>query len=153
MVPDYALIGQIMFYEYGFADAQVFKFFLGLAFSHTWCCFDGFNGIGFELLSVFAQQFKVLIGRNADMKCYIDTTTMKFESTLITMKPTFNVSITMNPGYSGRAELPDNLAAPSSTTTSSSPRCSSWTASFVFPIFVVGGSPPGLLACRAHGTS
>eukprot|EP00971_Amphidinium_carterae_P145408 2881437-Amphidinium_carterae.1 len=30
MVPDYVLIGQIMFFVYGFADAQVFKFFKAL---------------------------------------------------------------------------------------------------------------------------
>eukprot|EP00971_Amphidinium_carterae_P076188 1504916-Amphidinium_carterae.1 len=67
MVPDYALIGLIMFYEYGFADAQVFKLFKGLALSDAWCCFDGFNGIGFEMLSVITQQLKVLFGRHADM--------------------------------------------------------------------------------------
>eukprot|EP00971_Amphidinium_carterae_P060730 1201675-Amphidinium_carterae.1 len=150
MVPDYALIGQIMFYEYGFADAQVFKFFKGLALSDAWCCFVGFNGIG---IAVIAQQLKVLFGRNADMKLYIDFASMEFEVTFITMKPTFNVFIIMNLGYAGRAELPDYLAAPTSTTTSSSPRCSSWTASFVLPILAVGGYPPGLLACRAHGTS
>ena len=60
------------------------RFLSGLAQSGTWFCFDEFNRIDMEVLSA---------GR---------------ENKLI---PTCAEFITMNPGYSGRTELPDNLKA------------------------------------------
>ena len=63
------------------------------------------------MLSVIAQQLLVLFGAKATMSSYFEHKEMEFEGTLITVKPAFNVFITMNPGYAGRTELPDNLAA------------------------------------------
>jgi len=105
MVLDYALFGHIKFYEFGFADARVFKFFKGLSFSGVWCCFDELNCINVDVLSLIAQQLLDLFGRTADMKSYSDSVTLEFDETLFTMKPTFYVSINMSPDYAGRDNL------------------------------------------------
>ncbi|KAJ2950232.1 hypothetical protein O0L34_g11594 [Tuta absoluta] len=80
------------------------KCFSGIAQSGCWGCFDEFNRINIEVLSVVAQQIlAVLLALSLYQKKFW------FEGAEIKCDSNCGIFITMNPGYAGRTELPDNL--------------------------------------------
>jgi dynein heavy chain len=101
--------------------------FRGLAQAGVWGCFDEFNRISIEVLSVVASQVKTIqdqvkrfsIPANREPEYQslppglppVKVGSLVFEGDYISLIPTCGFFITMNPGYAGRTELPENLKA------------------------------------------
>ncbi|GBG32973.1 Dynein heavy chain 2, axonemal [Hondaea fermentalgiana] len=85
---------------------SVGRMFSGLVQTGGWGCFDEFNRIQIEVLSVIAQQVMSIMNAIAARKRRFN-----FMGIEVRCRWSCGIFITMNPGYAGRTELPDNLAA------------------------------------------
>ncbi|XP_015735401.1 dynein heavy chain 17, axonemal [Coturnix japonica] len=100
----------IMVYVFNCSEQMDYKscgnIYKGLAQTGAWGCFDEFNRIAVEVLSVIAVQVKCVQDAIRAKK-----KTFNFLGEMISLVPSVGLFITMNPGYAGRTELPENLKA------------------------------------------
>ncbi|KAI3360460.1 hypothetical protein L3Q82_002355 [Scortum barcoo] len=100
----------IMVYIFNCSEQMDYKsignIYKGLAQTGAWACFDEFNRIAVDVLSVVAVQVKTI---QDAIRC--KKKRFLFLDKEITLKPSVGIFITMNPGYAGRTELPENLKA------------------------------------------
>ncbi|KAJ9669487.1 dynein heavy chain [Coniosporium apollinis] len=84
------------------------RIFLGICQVGAWGCFDEFNRLEERILSAVSQQVQNiqqgLRKGAADEKAQIELVGRQ-----LTVDPSTGIFITMNPGYAGRSNLPDNL--------------------------------------------
>ncbi|XP_059610821.1 dynein beta chain, ciliary-like [Phlebotomus argentipes] len=100
----------MMVYVFNCSEQMDYKscgnIYKGLAQTGAFGCFDEFNRISVEVLSVVAIQVKTILDALKTGR-----TTFNFFGETIKLVPTVGIFITMNPGYAGRTELPENLKA------------------------------------------
>ncbi|XP_071673760.1 dynein axonemal heavy chain 9-like isoform X6 [Patagioenas fasciata] len=100
----------IMVYVFNCSEQMDYKscgnIYKGLSQTGAWGCFDEFNRISAEVLSVVAVQVKSVQDAIREKK-----KSFHFLGEDINLVPSVGIFITMNPGYAGRTELPENLKA------------------------------------------
>ncbi|ORY38141.1 dynein heavy chain [Rhizoclosmatium globosum] len=79
------------------------RIFIGLSQVGAWGCFDEFNRLEERILSAVSQQVQTI---QLGLK---DGSEVEVVNKVVKVNPNTGIFITMNPGYAGRSNLPDNL--------------------------------------------
>lgn len=99
------------------------RIFVGLCQVGAWGCFDEFNRLEERMLSAVSQQIQTIqealkehqlqqaavTGEGAKHAKTSDSILIELVGKQVTVNPHMAIFITMNPGYAGRSNLPDNL--------------------------------------------
>ncbi|SBS80798.1 dynein heavy chain, putative [Plasmodium ovale] len=80
------------------------RIFMGLCQVGAWGCFDEFNRLEERILSAVSEQILTIQTSLAQRKSEVEILNKK-----IGLNKNVGIFVTMNPGYAGRSNLPDNL--------------------------------------------
>ena len=80
------------------------RIFVGLCHCGSWGCFDEFNRLDEQMLSAVSQQIQTI---QSGLKA--NQPSIQILGKKAPLNQSMGIFITMNPGYAGRVELPDNL--------------------------------------------
>ena len=80
------------------------RIFVGLCMCGAWGVFDEFNRLEERILSAVSQQIQVIQTALSANSAHVE-----LNSREVSLSSDMGIFITMNPGYAGRTELPDNL--------------------------------------------
>ncbi|XP_057661058.1 dynein heavy chain, cytoplasmic isoform X2 [Diorhabda carinulata] len=91
------------------------RIFVGLCQVGAWGCFDEFNRLEERMLSAVSQQIQTIQEALKSQKeaaaegTAIGSISVELVGKQVKVSPDMAIFITMNPGYAGRSNLPDNL--------------------------------------------
>ncbi|RWS14208.1 Dynein heavy chain: cytoplasmic-like protein [Dinothrombium tinctorium] len=84
------------------------RIFVGLCQVGAWGCFDEFNRLEERMLSAVSQQVQ-MIQETLKISKNKNELSVELVGKQVRVNPDMAIFITMNPGYAGRSNLPDNL--------------------------------------------
>lgn len=88
------------------------RIFVGLCQVGAWGCFDEFNRLEERMLSAVSQQIQTIqeaLKLHQEDNKDTQSLTVELVGKQVRVSTDMAIFITMNPGYAGRSNLPDNL--------------------------------------------
>lgn len=81
----------------------------GAAMSGCWVVLDEFNRITIPVISIFAQQLTTVFTEINRQRGGSEPSPVPINGVFFVPKPEVGIFLTMNPGYAGRTQMPDDL--------------------------------------------